>query len=48
MRITVWNPSRKVDHLGKVISDRKIMLIERTSFMLDEIESKTVHEDEGD
>ena len=25
MRITVWNPSRKVNHLGKVISDRKVI-----------------------
>ena len=24
MKITVWDPSRKVNHLGKVISDRKI------------------------
>ena len=24
MRITVWNPGRKVNHLGKVICDRKI------------------------
>ena len=25
MRITVWDPSRKVNHLSKVIWDRKIM-----------------------
>ena len=81
MRITVWDPSRKVSHLSKVVSDRKIIaeftrsisstrigkealmmdlkvskdktladgVIERTSSMLDEIESKTVHKDkEGD
>ena len=25
MRITVWDPSRKVNHLKKVIGDRKII-----------------------
>ena len=25
MRITVWDVSRKVDHLSKVVSDRKIV-----------------------
>ena len=25
MRITVWNPSKKGNHLGKVIGDRKII-----------------------
>ena len=79
MRITVWDPSSKVNHLSKVIWDSKIIaeftrsisstridksvlmtdikvskdkktladeLIKRTSSMLDEIESKTVHKDE--
>ena len=78
MRITVWDPSRKVNHLSKIICDRKIIteftrsisstkigkpvlmidvkvskdktladgMIERTSSMLDDIESKTVHKDE--
>ena len=25
MRITIWNPIRKVNHLGKVIQDGKII-----------------------
>ena len=41
MRNTVWDLPRKVKHLSKVISDK-------TSYMLDEIESKTVHKDEED
>ena len=46
VRTTVWYPSRKVNHLSKVVWD---VLIETTSSMLDEIESKTVHKDkEGD
>ena len=71
MRITVWDLSRKVNHLSKVIWDGKIItgftrsisstrikspktktaggLIDRTSSMLDEIESKPMHkEEEGD
>ena len=65
VRIKVWDPSRKVNHLSKFVWDRKIItevevkvsqgkqladgLIERTSSMLDEIETKTVHKDkEGD
>ena len=27
MRITVWNPSRKVNHLSKVVGDRKIITV---------------------
>ena len=78
MRITVWDPSRKVNHLSKVVRDRKVIteftrsisttrkgypvlkmdvsvskdntlvdgLIEKTSSMLDEMKSKTVHKDE--
>ena len=78
MRITVWDPSRKVNHLSKVVQDRKVIteftrsisttrkgypvltmdvsvskdntlvdgLIEKTSSMLDEMKSKTVHKDE--
>ena len=77
VRITVWDPSKKVNHLNKFVWDRKIIteftrsissnrigkpvlmidvkvskdkhkadgLIERTSSMLHEIESKTVHKD---
>ena len=75
VRITIWDVSRKVNHLSKVVWDRKIIteftssisstrigkpvlmmdlkvskktadgLFERTSFMLDKIESKTVHKD---
>ena len=76
MRITVWDPSRKVNHLSKVVWERKIITeftkyisstrigkpvlmmdvkvskdknISRTSSILDEIESKTMHNDkEGD
>ena len=68
MRITIWDPSRKVNHLSKVarlISSTRIGkpvvmvdvkcpktktladgLIERTSSMLDEIESKSMHKAE--
>ena len=67
----VWDPSRKVNHVSKVICNRTIIaefprlisstrigkpktktladgLIERTSSMLDEIESKTMHKAEED
>ena len=78
MRITVWDPSRKVNHLSKVVPDRKVITeftrsisttrkgysvltmdvsvskdkhisrwsIEKTSAMLNEMKSKTVHKDE--
>ena len=53
MRITVRDLSRKVNDLSKVrmlkspkTNTLEDGLIERTSSMLDEIESKTVHNDE--
>ena len=47
MRVTHWDSNRKVHHLYhlRFLKDFADGLIERTSFMLDEIDSKIVHKD---